>query len=98
MKRTARIPLNDVSRHATAGTVDYHRARRPGQHPIGRQRHRQLLADVATRLVDDRQAVGVGVLGKPDAGPVFEHRLAESSEVLLERLRRMSKLTIGCPA
>ena len=53
------------------GHVDDHRPAllpQPEQH---RQGQRQLLADVAARLVDDRQPVGVGVEHEADVGPAL---------------------------
>ena len=38
------------------------------KHMVQAERQRVFLADVAARLVDDRQAIGVGVLAEADVG------------------------------
>ena len=58
--------------------VDHDRS--PGllQPPTGGQGQRQLLADVTARLVDDRQPIGVRVLGETDRRPDGRHDRART--------------------
>ena len=64
----------------------------------GGQGQRQLLADVPPLLVDDRQPVGVGVLGEADRRADGRDDLAKPSEVLLGRLGGMVVSAVGLAA
>ena len=65
------------------------------EHLVRREDERQLLADRAARLVHDREAVAVHVLGEADVGPLRAHGLAERPEVLRHRLRRPREAAVG---
>ena len=56
---------------------------------------RILLADVAARLVDHGQPVGVGVLAEADVGAGVGHRVEHAGKVLGGWLGRMGELAIG---
>ena len=56
---------------------------------------RQLLADVAAILVDDREPIGVGVLREADRGPHRGHDRAEFLQIGFRRLGRMIVVSVG---
>ena len=83
--------LDDAGRRQ----VQHHRALRLRQPPLRGQGQRQLLADVAARLVDDRQAIGVGVLREPDVGPDGRDDRGQGPQVPLGRLGGMVVPPVG---
>jgi len=67
--------------------VGNHGAPAPLQGEQRRQRQSIVFADRASLAVDDRQPVGVGVLGKSGVCPFSEHTLAQLHQALWNRLR-----------
>ena len=82
------MPLGKVFRHPAAGAVGHDRAFPLPQHVIDAHGQRILLAHVAARLVDHRQAVGVGVLAEADVGRRLGDGLQHAGQVLGRRLGR----------
>ena len=62
---------------------------------IDAHRQRIFLADVAARLVDHRQPVGVGVLAEADVGAGSRDRRQHAGEVFGGRLGRVGELAVG---
>ena len=75
--------------------VEHHRPLRLVEPPQGGQGQGQLLADVAAGLVDDRQPVGVGVLGEADRRARGGDDRRERPQVLLGRLGRVVVPAVG---
>src|SRR6185369_17846626 len=92
------VPGRDVVEHAGGGEVGDEDTGSGGagvppaagaQERFGREGEGVLLADVPAALVDDGEAVGVGVLGEADVGVGRYDRLTKLREVLPSRLWRM---------
>ena len=58
---------------------------------IGAGDKRIFLADICAGFIDNREAVGVGILGETDIGVCFFHGVAKRHKIFSGWFRRMSE-------
>jgi serine/threonine-protein kinase len=80
---------------ARGGHVDDHRAALLLQSEADGQCEGQFLAEAAARLINQGQAVGVGIEDEADRGPVPGHQRSDRGQVLVDWLRFVAKDAIG---
>ena len=88
----------NVFDHARGRHVDDHRPALLRQAEAHRQGQRQFLAEVAARLIDQGEPVGVGVEDKADVGAALGDQRGDLAQVLGNRLRRVGEEAVGVAA
>ena len=58
----------DVVEHPAAGEIRDGNSRQAGENPLGAEGEGIFFADIDAVFVDDREAIGIGVLGEADGG------------------------------